>query len=186
MKFSLTSLPGVILIDLDVYRDARGYFLESYHQKKYAEGGIPGPFVQDNISKSSRGTLRGLHAQLTHAQGKLVQVLSGTIWDVAVDIRPDSPTFKKWFGVDLSADQPRQLYIPVGYAHGFCVLSDTAEVAYKCTDLYDPSNELHVSWNDPDLGIAWLVKEPVLSKKDAEGVTIQQILPRLYNVKSTT
>ncbi len=114
MKFSATTLPGVILIDLDVYRDPRGHFLESYHQKKYAQGGIPGPFVQDNFSKSQKGTLRGLHAQLTHPQAKLVHVVSGEIWDVAVDIRPESPTYKKWFGVTLSAEKPMQLYVPVG------------------------------------------------------------------------
>jgi dTDP-4-dehydrorhamnose 3,5-epimerase len=179
MKFSPTPLAGVIHIELDVYRDPRGYFLESYHQKKYAEAGISGPFVQDNISQSSQGTLRGLHAQLTHPQAKLVHVVSGEIWDVAVDIRPESPTYKKWYGVTLSALKPAQLYIPVGFAHGFCVTSETAEVSYKCTDLYDPSNELHLIWNDPELAIAWPIKTPVLSVKDAAGVRLRDIEKKL-------
>src|SRR5205085_1340432 len=130
---------GVIHIELDVYRDARGYFLESFHKEKYAEAGIPGPFVQDNVSRSCRNTLRGLHAQLSRPQAKLVHVVSGEIWDVAVDIRPDSPTYKKWYGVTLSAEKPSQLYVPVGFAHGFCVTSEIAEVEYKCSDIYDPS-----------------------------------------------
>src|SRR5205823_1908416 len=130
MKFIATPLPGVIQIELDVHRDARGHFLESFHQKKYADAGIKGPFVQDNFSKSQKGTLRGLHAQLTHPQGKLVHVVSGAIWDVAVDIRPESATYKKWFGLTLSAEKPMQLFIPVGFAYGFCVLSDVAEVEY--------------------------------------------------------
>jgi len=182
MKFSPTPLPGVIQIELDVFRDARGYFLESYHQKKYADAGIPGPFVQDNISRSSRGTLRGLHAQLTHPQAKLVHVISGEIWDVAVDIRPDSPTFKKWYGATLNAEKPVQLYVPAGFAHGFCVLSDIAEVSYKCTDLYDPSNELHLLWNDPDLGIQWPIKMPVLSAKDAAGVRLREVENKLVKL----
>lgn len=179
MKFIATPLPGVILIELDAFPDPRGYFLETYHQKKYAEGGIPGPFVQDNFSRSSKGILRGLHAQLTHPQGKLVRVVSGEIWDVAVDIRPNSPTYKKWYGVHLSAQQPRQLYVPVGYAHGFCVLSDIAEMEYKCTDLYDPSNELHLLWNDPDLGIRWPLQSPILSIKDRDGVALRAIESKL-------
>ncbi len=179
MKFTPTPLPGVILIELDVFADPRGYFLESYHQKKYFEAGIPGPFVQDNFSKSQKGTLRGLHAQLTHPQGKLVHVVSGSIWDVAVDIRPESPTYKKWYGVTLSSDKPMQLFVPVGFAHGFCVTSDVAEVEYKCTDLYDPSNEIHLAWNDPDLAIRWPVAQPVLSAKDHQGVRLRQIEPQL-------
>ena len=174
-----TPLPGVILVEPDVFPDPRGYFLESYHQKKYAEGGIPGPFVQSNLSRSSKGTLRGLHAQLARPQGKLVHIVSGEIWDVAVDLRPDSPTYKKWYGVTLSSEKPRQLFVPVGFAHGFCVLSENAIVEYQCTDLYDPSGELHLIWNDPDLGIPWPVKEPVLSAKDRAGITLRQAEPQL-------
>jgi dTDP-4-dehydrorhamnose 3,5-epimerase len=182
MKFNPTPLSGVILIELDVFPDPRGYFLESYHQKRYAEAGIPGPFVQDNISKSSKGTLRGLHAQLTHPQAKLIQVISGEIWDVAVDIRPESPTYKKWYGVMLSTQIPTQLYVPVGFAHGFCVVSENADVSYKCTDLYDPSNELHLIWNDPDIGIDWPIKTPVLSTKDAAGVRLRDIETKLVKL----
>jgi dTDP-4-dehydrorhamnose 3,5-epimerase len=182
MTFTPTPLPGVIHIELDIYRDARGHFLESFHQKKYAEAGIPGPFVQDNFSKSSKGTLRGLHAQLKHPQAKLVHVVSGQIWDVAVDIRPESPTYKKWFGVTLSAEKPAQLFIPVGFAHGFCVMSDVAEVEYKCTDLYDPANELHLLWDDPDIGIEWPIKNPTLSAKDKDGVTLRQIESKLVKL----
>ena len=179
MKFSSTPLPGVILIELDSFPDPRGYFMETFHQKKYAEGGIVGPFVQDNFSKSSKGTLRGLHAQLTHPQGKLVHILSGEIWDVAVDVRPASPTYKKWYGVRLSADKTQQLYVPAGFAHGFCVLSETAMVEYKCTDLYDPTHELHLLWNDPDIAIQWPIQNPLVSGKDREGVTLRQIEPQL-------
>ncbi len=175
MIFKKTPLPGVIHIELDVFRDPRGYFLESYHHDKYEQGGVRGPFVQDNISKSSKNTLRGLHAQLTHPQAKLVHVVTGEIWDVAVDIRPDSPTYKKWYGVTLSESKPCQLFIPVGFAHGFCVLSENAEVQYKCTDMYDPSHEIHLAWNDPDLGIPWPIKEPVLSEKDRKGVSLRSI-----------
>lgn len=175
MIFHMTPLPGVVHVELDVFKDPRGYFLETYQQIKYAQGGILGPFVQDNISKSSRNTLRGLHLQLTHQQGKLVHVVSGEIWDVAVDLRPDSPTYKKWFGVTLSDQKPCQLYVPVGFAHGFCVLSETAEVLYKCTDYYDPSHEVHVSWDDPDIGISWPVKDPVLSDRDKRSSPLRTI-----------
>ena len=188
MRFTATPLPGVIQVELDVYRDDRGHFLESFHQKKYAEGGIEGPFVQDNFSKSQKGTLRGLHAQLTHPQAKLVHVVSGAIWDVAVDIRPESPTYKKWYGLTLSAEKPMQLFIPIGFAHGFCVLSDIAEVEYKCTDLYDPSHELHLLWNDPDLGIKWPIQHPTLSQKDLKGVSLREIEPQLslyYDLSKT-
>jgi len=184
VKFNPTPLPGVIEIELDVYRDPRGYFLESYHQKKYADAGIPGPFVQDNISRSNKGTLRGLHAQLSHPQGKLVHVMTGDIWDVAVDIRPESPTYKKWHGVTLSAQKATQLYIPAGFAHGFCVLSDVAEVSYKCTDLYDPANELHLLWNDPDIGNRWPMKDPLLSAKDAAGIRLRDIKTKLVKSPS--
>lgn len=166
MRFTETELKGIILVELDVHRDPRGFFLEVCHAKKYREGGIPALFVQDNFSKSSRGTLRGLHYQLRQAQGKLVTVVEGKIFDVAVDIRTGSPTFGKWVGYELSVENGRQLYIPPGFAHGFCVLSETAGVIYNCTDFYSPSDERGIIWNDPVLGIAWPVSHPLLSQKD--------------------
>jgi dTDP-4-dehydrorhamnose 3,5-epimerase len=166
VKFVETKLPGVILVELDVFEDPRGYFFEMYHADKHAAGRILGPFVQDNFSHSVKGTLRGLHYQLQHAQGKLVMALEGRIFDVAVDIRKGSPTFKQWVGVELSGENKRQLYIPPGFAHGFCVLSGTADVLYKCTDTYSPKDERGIIWNDPTLGIQWPSTEPLLSKKD--------------------
>src|SRR5687767_3210717 len=141
MKITPTSLPGVLIIDPDVYRDERGFFLESYHLQKYTDAGIPTRFVQDNHSRSQKGILRGLHAQLTHPQGKLVRVVFGEVYDVIVDIRKGSPTYKKWFGVNLSADNFRQCWVPPGFTHGFCVTSDIAEMEYKVTDFYNPSDE---------------------------------------------
>ena len=138
MRFRPTAMPDVILVEPDVHRDARGFFLETFHARKYAEGGIPGPFVQDNHSRSVKGTLRGLHAQRQQPQGKLVRAVEGEMFDVAVDIRPSSPTFGRWVGVRLSGENFRQLYIPPGFAHGFCVLSDVVHVEYKCTDFYAP------------------------------------------------
>jgi len=166
MKFLSTDLPGVVLIEPDVYRDKRGFFLETYHAGKYRAAGIAGTFVQDNRSHSVHGTVRGLHAQRHRPQGKLVRVLQGEIFDVAVDIRRGSPTFRRWAGVRLSADNFRQIYVPPGFAHGFCVLSEMADVEYKCTELYDPADEFGVLWNDPELGISWPVREPLLSEKD--------------------
>lgn len=166
MKFINTKLTGVVMVEPAVFEDPRGYFLETYHAGKYAEGGIAGPFVQDNFSHSVRGTLRGLHYQLTHAQGKLVMALEGRIFDVAVDIRKGSPTFGQWVGVELSGENKRQLHVPPGFAHGFCVLSETADVLYKCTDVYSPQDERGIIWNDPTLGIQWPVADPLLSRKD--------------------
>jgi dTDP-4-dehydrorhamnose 3,5-epimerase len=166
MKFIDTKLKGVVLVEPDVFDDPRGYFLETYHAGRYAAGGIAGPFVQDNFSHSVRGALRGLHYQLRHAQGKLVMALEGRIFDVAVDIRTGSPTFTQWIGVELSGENKRQLYIPPGFAHGFCVLSETADVLYKCTDVYSQKDERGIIWNDPALGITWPVADPLLSKKD--------------------
>jgi dTDP-4-dehydrorhamnose 3,5-epimerase len=179
MKFIPTPLSGVLLIEPDVFSDPRGYFLESFHEEKYSAAGISGPFVQSNISKSSKGTLRGLHAQLSHPQGKLVHIIQGEIWDVVVDVRPDSPAFKKWYGETLSADRPRQMYVPIGFAHGFCVLSDSAIVEYKCTDFYDPSHELHLLWNDPEIAICWPIQNPILSKKDQTGTPLREMTPLL-------
>lgn len=175
MKFIETELAGVVLIEPDVFNDPRGHFLETYHAGKYAGGGVDGPFVQDNFSHSVRGTLRGLHYQLKHAQGKLVMALEGRIFDVAVDIRNGSPTFTRWVGVELSGENKRQLYIPPGFAHGFCVLSETADVLYKCTDLYSPQDERGIIWNDPNLAIAWPIADPILSQKDRSYRTLEEM-----------
>lgn len=179
MRFVPTELPGVVIIEPHIHRDTRGFFLESYHQGKYAEGGIPGPFVQDNHSHSVRGTLRGLHAQVARPQGKLVRAVAGEMFDVAVDIREGSPTFGRWVGVPLSGENFRQLYIPPGFAHGFCVLSERVDVEYKCTDFYDPQGELAVAWNDPAIGIRWPIAEPILSGKDAGAPRLADLRGRL-------
>lgn len=179
MKFLSTDLPGVMLIEPDVYRDTRGFFLETYHAGKYHAAGIDGIFVQDNHSHSVRGTVRGLHAQRHRAQGKLVRVLQGEIFDVAVDIRRGSPTFRRWVGVRLSADNFRQIYVSPGFAHGFCVLSEIADVEYKCTELYDPADEFGVLWNDPALGISWPVREPLLSEKDRTALRLAELIDTL-------
>ena len=181
MNFRPTPLAGVILVEPDVHRDARGFFLESYHAGKYLEGGVPGPFVQDNHSSSQRGTLRGLHSQWRRPQGKLVRVLHGEIFDVAVDARLGSPRFGQWVGVTLTGENHHQLWVPAGFIHGFCVVSERAEVEYKCTDLYDPGGELGVAWNDPDIGIVWPVKEPVLSGKDAAAPRLKDVREKLMN-----
>jgi len=166
VNFTETKLDGVVIIEPDVHRDPRGFFLETYHAGKYAEGGIEAPFVQDNHSRSTRGTLRGLHAQWRRPQGKLVRCLQGRIWDVAADMRRGSPTWAQWVGVELTDDNFRQIYVPPGFLHAFVVLSETAEVEYKCTDFYDPGGELGVLWNDPEIGIEWPLAEPLLSDKD--------------------
>ncbi len=167
MKFYPSSvLPEVIHIEPDIYSDSRGHFLETYQAKKYLEYDIPATFIQDNLSFSQKGVLRGLHYQLKHAQGKLVWVIQGEILDVAVDIRKDSPTFGKWISVTLSSEKHNQIYIPEGFAHGFCVQSETAWFCYKCTDYYDPSSERGIIWNDPILNIDWNVTNPVISEKD--------------------
>lgn len=171
-----TELSGVLIIEPRVFADERGFFKETYHSDRYAEAGIGLPFVQDNISRSSRGTLRGLHFQVEHAQGKLVQVIEGQILDVAVDIRRDSPTFGQSIAVELSSENHRQIYIPPGFAHGFSVQSDTADMHYKCTDLYSPQHERTLLWNDPALGIDWkLTGPPVLSAKDAAGTPLEEL-----------
>ena len=178
MRVTATDLPGVLLIEPKAFGDARGFFLESYHAQYYAESGIPGLFVQDNYSHSRRGVLRGLHYQLEHPQGKLVWVTRGEVFDVAVDIRQGSPTFGRWVGVTLSEDNHRQLYIPPGFAHGFCVLSDPADFLYKCTDFYHPEDEGGVLWCDPDLAIAWPVAAPMLSEKDKLYPRLADVLPK--------
>ncbi|HYV43812.1 MAG TPA: dTDP-4-dehydrorhamnose 3,5-epimerase [Myxococcaceae bacterium] len=175
-----TELPGVLIVEPKVHGDARGFFFEAYHQQRYADAGIPGPFVQDNVSRSARGILRGLHYQQPRAQGKLMSALAGRIWDVAVDVRRGSATFGKWVGVELSEDNRRQLWVPPGFAHGFCVLSDSADVAYKCTDFYSPEHEHTILWNDPQLAIPWPVEQPKLSPKDLAGKALaDSALPEL-------
>jgi dTDP-4-dehydrorhamnose 3,5-epimerase len=167
MNIIKTKIPDVLLIEPKVFGDERGFFLESFHAQRYAEAGIPGPFVQDNHSHSARGVLRGLHFQKHYPQGKLVYVTQGSVFDVAVDIRRDSPTFKQWVGVTLTADRHQQFYVPAGFAHGFCVLSEMADFHYKCTDYYHPEDEGSLRWNDPDIGIVWPISQPTLSNKDA-------------------
>src|SRR2546423_10465439 len=176
MNVLATELTGVVLIEPRVFVDARGFFFESYSAERYAQAGLPASFVQDNHSFSVRGTIRGLHYQLRHPQGKLFRVLRGTVFDVAVDIRRGSPSFGRWTGVELSADNKRQLFIPAGFAHGFCVTSDGAEVEYKCTDAYVPDDQRGVLWNDPVIGIRWPVQEPVLSDQDRRffGLTVRR------------
>ena len=180
MKIIRTKLTGVVIIEPVVYKDARGFFLEVFHQKRYAdEAGVSAPFVQDNRSRSIKNTLRGLHFQKIKPQGKFVHAPAGEIFDVVVDIKKSSPTFGQWVSIVLSGDNFRQIYVPPGYAHGFCVLSASADVEYKCTEFYDPALETSVLWNDPDLRIDWPVNTPILSKKDSEGKLLKDLLPLL-------
>ena len=167
VKFEQTELEGVTLCIPEVFRDARGLFMESYHAAKYMDGGVRAVFVQDNRSCSSCGVLRGLHFQLHKPQAKLISCIRGEIYDVAVDVRRGSPTFGNWSAAVLSDENHHQLFIPCGFAHGFCVLTDVAEIVYKCSEFYDPRDDFGVRWNDPALGIGWPVAEPVLSAKDA-------------------
>ena len=179
MKFLPTEIPGVIVIEPDVHRDPRGFFLETYHEPKYREGGISCAFVQDNHSRSGARALRGLHAQIRRPQAKLLRCTEGEIFDVAVDIRRGSPSFGRWVGVALSAENFRQIYIPKGFAHGFCVTTDAAEVEYKCSDIYLPDDEITIAWNDPAIGIRWPVAEPLLSVRDQAGRTLAELAERL-------
>ncbi|HZR85123.1 MAG TPA: dTDP-4-dehydrorhamnose 3,5-epimerase [Candidatus Binatia bacterium] len=179
MEFLPTELPGVIVVEPDVHRDPRGFFVETYHAPRYAAGGISATFVQDNHSRSVRGTVRGLHAQLRKPQAKLVRALSGEIFDVVVDIRRGSPTFGRWVSVLLSSENFRQIFVPEGFAHGFCVLSEWAEIEYKCSDLYDAGGELRLLWNDPAIGIEWPIDAPILSDKDRDAPPLSAWLDRL-------
>lgn len=172
MKFIPTELPEAIIIDPKIFEDARGYFMETYRLDRFAAAGITLPFVQDNHSSSTQGTLRGLHFQEPHAQGKLVRAVRGRILDVFVDIRRGSPRFGRWTSVELSEENGRQLWVPPGFAHGFLVLSAMADIIYKVTDFYHPETEQGIAWNDPQLAIDWGVTHPVISPKD-------QILPNL-------
>jgi dTDP-4-dehydrorhamnose 3,5-epimerase len=179
VEFRPTELPEVVLVVPDVHRDARGFFLETFHARKYREAGIDARFVQDNHSRSRRGTLRGLHAQVRSPQGKLVRVVRGEVWDVAVDIRPDSPTFGRFAGATLSEENAHQLWIPPGFGHGFCVLSEEADVEYKCTTLYDPADEIAIRYDDPAIGIPWPIREPVISPRDRAARPLAECVERL-------
>lgn len=174
MKVIKTELPEVILVEPRTYADSRGLFMETFQALRYRDAGISGPFVQDNLSRSHRSVLRGLHFQNPRSQGKLVYVLQGEVFDVAVDVRRGSPTFGRWVGTTLSADC-MQLWIPEGFAHGFCVLSETALVVYKCTNYYDPKCESSIRWDDPDIGIRWPVQDPKLSIKDSQAEFLKHI-----------
>ncbi|MEK7703208.1 MAG: dTDP-4-dehydrorhamnose 3,5-epimerase [Nitrospirota bacterium] len=175
MKIIETTLPGVLIIEPSVFEDPRGFFFETYHQSKFNALGIDCSFVQDNHSRSGKETLRGLHYQLQFPQAKLCRVIEGMVLDVAVDIRMGSPFFGKWVGVLLSVENKRQIFVPRGFAHGYLVLSDTAEFLYKCDAFYHPEDEGGVLWNDPEIGIAWNCTHPILSNKDQCYLTLSQI-----------
>ena len=175
MNVTETQLAGVLIIEPKVFGDARGFFKETFQAERYREAGIEYTFVQDNYSRSQKGVLRGLHFQITKPQGKLVSCPKGAVFDVAVDIDPESTTYGQYVGVELTEDNHKQLWVPPGYAHGFCVLSETADFQYKCTDYYDPSDEGGVIWNDPDVAIEWPITHPSLSSKDALLPTLAEL-----------
>lgn len=175
MDFERLPLEGLILLKPRVFADGRGFFLESFRENACRESGLGLPFVQDNLSRSVRGTLRGLHFQPRQPQGKLVSVVRGRVFDVAVDIRVGSPTYKRWHGVVLDDDNHHMLYVPPGFAHGFVVLSDVADFHYKCTDYYRPDDQGHIRWNDPEIGIDWPINEPILSDKDARAPFLKDL-----------
>ena len=176
MQFEPTQIPDVVLVKPAVFGDARGFFMETWEERKFAAAGIPVRFVQDNQSRSAQHILRGLHYQVQQPQGKLVRVISGAVFDVAVDLRRSSPTFGKWVGVTLSEENKHSLWVPPGFAHGFLVLSPSADFVYKCTDFYAPQYERSIRWDDPDLGIRWPLPagvQPSLSQKDANGASLR-------------
>lgn len=175
MKVTELEIPGVLLVEPKVFGDGRGYFVETFHKARYAEAGVDVEFVQDNLSRSTRGVLRGLHLQNPVAQAKLVRVPLGRVFDVAVDLRLGSPTFGRWVGRELTDENQHQLFVPVGCAHGFCVLSEVAVFSYKCSDVYSPETQFGVAFDDPAIGIEWPISDPILSPKDRE-------LPRLADV----
>ena len=176
MKVDATPIQGLKIITPRVFQDSRGFFYESFQARRYAEeAGITAKFVQDNHSRSQKNTIRGLHYQINPGQGKLIRALVGTIFDVAVDIRFGSPTFGQWYGIELSAENKKQFWIPFGFAHGFCVMSETADVEYKCTEFYSPENERGIMWNDSTLKIQWPAKNPVLSDRDTQHPFLAEI-----------
>ena len=175
MKVIETKLPGVLIIEPKVFGDARGFFKETFQAERYQEAGIEYEFVQDNHSRSQKGVLRGLHFQITKPQGKLVSCSQGAVFDVAVDVNPESATFGQYVGIELTEDNHHQFWVPPGYAHGFCVLTDTADFQYKCTDYYDPSDEGGLIWNDSDVAIDWPMDQPLLSDKDAKLPTLKEL-----------
>ncbi len=177
MKITRTAIEGVLVIEPRVFEDQRGYFMEIFHQERYDASGVSRVFVQDNLSFSVKGTLRGLHFQDRKPQAKLLQVIAGEIFDVAVDLRPDSATFGQWTGVNLSDANKRQLLIPEGLAHGFCVLSETAHFLYKCADFYDPEDEKGILWSDPGIGIRWPIDRPIISEKDSVLPLLSEVFP---------
>jgi dTDP-4-dehydrorhamnose 3,5-epimerase len=172
-----TGIPGLIVIEPVVFGDDRGFFMESWNSRRYEALGIPGTFVQSNVSRSGSGVIRGLHFQYPKPQGKLVSVLEGRVFDVAVDVRPDSPTFRQWAGVELSAENHRQMYVPEGFAHGFCVLSESVLLSYLCTEVYHAEYDAVIAWNDPDIDIHWPVESGRLSSKDASAPRLRDISP---------
>jgi dTDP-4-dehydrorhamnose 3,5-epimerase len=172
MQVTPTEIPDVLIVEPRVFGDARGFFFESWNRRKFAAAGLDVDFVQDNHSRSTRGVLRGLHYQIHHAQGKLVRVIAGEVYDVAVDLRRSSPTFGRHVAVTLSADNARMLWVPAGFAHGFCVTSDSADFLYKTTDYWHAEHERTLLWNDPALGIAWPVRDPVIAAKDVAGTPL--------------
>lgn len=175
MDVQETSLPGVLLITPKVFGDQRGFFQETFSQSRYERNGIVKPFIQDNHSRSEKGVLRGLHYQLRNPQGKLVTVIRGAVYDVAVDIRVGSPTYKKWYGVELNDTNHYQLYVPPGFAHGFVVISDVVDFIYKCTEYYDPKDEQGIIWNDPEIGVEWPIETPRMSQKDQINPTLKEL-----------
>lgn len=180
MQFTPLAIPEVILVEPKTFRDDRGFFLESYHAERFDAGGIHCTFPQDNHSRSVRGTLRGLHYQTRPGQAKLVRCVRGSIWDVAVDIRPSSPTFGRWVAQELSEDNQRMLFVPIGFAHGFVVLSDMADVLYKCSHYYVAETEAGVAWDDPDLALPWPVDLPLLSDRDRKNPRLRDLFPERF------
>ena len=180
MQFLPTQIPDVILVKIPKFSDNRGIFMETYHEKKFRDGGITAKFIQDNYASSQKNILRGLHYQLKFPQGKLVRCVQGKILDIAVDIRVSSPTFGQWVGEVLSSENTRQLYVPSGFAHGYVVCSESADVEYKCTELYHPEDDHGILWSDPEIGIDWVVKNPILSTKDREQPLLKDVKEKLY------
>ena len=182
MRVTRTELSGVLVIEPDVHWDGRGFLVETYHAERYCAQGITAPFVQDNHSRSAGRTIRGLHLQLRRPQGKLIRVIEGEVFDVAVDVRRGSSTFARWVSVTLTADNFKQCYVPPGFAHGFCVVSEIAQVEYKATEPYDPASELGIAWNDPTLAIRWPVADPLISHRDRQFPTLAELADKLPRV----